>query len=68
MHGNLAFSNSSSTNVRSESRSSGSNVAQEASNVATNFFSSVANAVKIPSANVSVPGPLFGHSLLIRAL
>lgn len=53
MRKNVPFSNSSSTNVRSESRSSGSNVAQEASNVATNFFSSVANAVKIPSANVS---------------
>ena len=53
------FSTSSSTNtVRSSVdgeavRNSSSNMAQGAQNAASNFFSSMANAVKIPSATVS---------------
>ena len=53
------LSTSSSTNtVRSSVdgeavRNSSSNMAQGAQNAASNFFSSMANAVKIPSATVS---------------
>ena len=53
------FSTSSSTNtVRSGVdgdgvRNSGANMAQGAQNAASNFFSSMANAVKIPSATVN---------------
>ena len=35
-------------------RNSSSNMAQGAQNAASNFFSSMANAVKIPSATVSI--------------